>query len=108
MIFARESESNEWKRSGKNNWCKCAHTSILSPSRNLENGHREYSDDDMDRLQQILFFKECGFSLAQIKEHLNSPSFDREKAFDLQKKFLLHEKRRIELSLKLLRNQYRI
>lgn len=82
--------------------------SILSPSRNPENGYREYSGDDMDRLQQILFFKECGFSLAQIKGLLNSPSFDREKAFDLQKKFLLHEKRRIELSLKLLRNQYRI
>ncbi|KUO70304.1 MAG: MerR family transcriptional regulator [Clostridia bacterium BRH_c25] len=76
--------------------------SILSPSRNPENGYREYSDDDMDRLQQILFFKECGFSLAQIKELLSSPSFDREKAFDLQKKVLLYEKRRIELMLETL------
>lgn len=74
----------------------------LSPSRNPENGYREYSDNDMDRLQQILFFKECGFSLAQIKGLLSSPSFDREKAFNLQKKFLLHEKRRIELMLETL------
>lgn len=75
---------------------------ILSPGRNPENGYREYSDDDMDRLQQILFFKECGFSLAQIKELLSSPNFDREKAFDLQKKYLLHEKRRIEMMLETL------
>lgn len=76
--------------------------SILSPGRNPENGYREYSEDDMDRLQQILFFKECGFSLAQIKELLSSPGFDREKAFDLQKKYLLHEKRRIEIMLETL------
>ncbi len=76
--------------------------SILSPGRNPENGYREYTEDDMDRLQQILFFKECGFSLAQIKELLSSPGFDREKAFDLQKKFLLHEKKRIESMLETL------
>ncbi|MDR1542316.1 MAG: MerR family transcriptional regulator [Clostridiales bacterium] len=76
--------------------------SLLSPSRTLENGYREYSDDDMDRLQQILLFKECGFSLAQIKELLNSPCFDREKAFDLQRKLLLHENRRIESMLETL------
>lgn len=76
--------------------------SLLSPSRNPENGYREYSDNDMDRLQQILFFKECGFSLAQIKELLSSPNFDREQAFALQRKFLLHEKGRIELMLETL------
>ncbi len=75
---------------------------ILSPGRNPENGYREYSDEDMDRLQQILFFKECGFSLVQIKELLSSPSFDREKAFDLQKKYLLQEQRRIEIMLETL------
>lgn len=73
--------------------------SILSPNRNPKNGYREYSNDDMDRLQQILLFKECGFSLTQIKELLGNPNFNREKAFYLQKKSLLHEKRRIELML---------
>jgi len=76
--------------------------SILSPGRNPGNGYREYSENDMDRLQQILFFKECGFSLVQIKGLLNSPGFDREMAFDLQKKFLLHQKKRIELMLETL------
>lgn len=76
--------------------------SILSPGRNPENGYRDYTDDDLDRLQQILFFKECGFSLSQIKELLNSPDFDREKAFELQRKYLSHEKMRIESMLETL------
>ena len=76
--------------------------SLLSPRRNPENGYREYRDEDLDKLQQILFFKECGFSLAKIKELLDKPNFDREKAFELQKKYLLHEKKRISSMLKTL------
>jgi len=72
---------------------------LLCPSRNEENSYREYSDGDLDRLQQILFFKECGFSLARIGQLLSSPAFDRQKAFDLQKKYLLHEKERINAML---------
>ena len=64
---------------------------LLCPSRNPENDYREYNEKDLDRLQQILFFKECGFSLAKIQTLLGSPSFDREKAFALQKKYLLHD-----------------
>ncbi|MBE6012840.1 MAG: MerR family transcriptional regulator, partial [Lachnospiraceae bacterium] len=30
---------------------------LLSPCRNPDNGYREYKDEDIDRLQQILFFK---------------------------------------------------
>ena len=72
---------------------------LLQPDRNPENGYREYSEKDLDLLQQILFFKECGFSLAVIRKLLSAPSFDREKAFALQKKMLLHEKERIEAML---------
>lgn len=72
---------------------------LLCPGRNPENGYREYGEGDLDRLQQILFFKECGFSLANIQKLLSSPSFDREKAFALQRKVLLHEKERIDAML---------
>jgi DNA-binding transcriptional MerR regulator len=72
---------------------------LLNPNRNPENGYREYSDDDLDLLQQILFFKACGFSLAEIKKLLSNPNFDREKAFMVQKKYLLHEKKRIDAML---------
>lgn len=69
---------------------------LLRPSRNKENGYREYLDDDLDQLQQILFFKACGFQLSTIQQLLSSSSFNRQEAFLLQKKYLLHEKKRIE------------
>lgn len=75
---------------------------ILSPHRNPDNGYREYSNADIDQLQQILFFKTCGFSLAKIKELLGRPDFDREKAFELQKKYLLLEKKRLDSMLETL------
>lgn len=75
---------------------------ILSPCRNPENGYREYDHADMDKLQQILFFKECGFPLAKIKKLLDRPDFDGEKAFEIQKKYLLHEQKRINSMLKTL------
>jgi DNA-binding transcriptional MerR regulator len=49
-----------------------------------------------------LFFKECGFSLKEIKGLLADKNFDREKAFILQKKYLLQEKKRIETMLETL------
>lgn len=76
--------------------------SLLSPRRNRENDYREYKDEDLDRLQQILLFKACGFSLAKIKELLNRPDFDRARAFALQKNYLLHEQERISTMLKTL------
>lgn len=72
---------------------------LLKPNRNNENNYREYTYEDIAILQQILFFKECGFSLENIAELLQSPAFDREEAFELQRKALLYEKRRIETML---------
>ena len=75
---------------------------ILVPGRNAENDYREYTDIEIDRLQQILFFRECGFSLKQIKSMLDNPEFDRAAAFSLQRKTLLHQKNRIDRVLKTL------
>lgn len=72
---------------------------LLRPARRTENEYRDYSDDDLDRLQQILLFRACGFSLEKIQALLDSPSFDRERAFLLQKKMLEHEKERINAML---------
>jgi DNA-binding transcriptional MerR regulator len=54
-----------------------------------------------------LFFKECGFSLKEIKGLLADENFDREKAFILQKKYLLQEKKRIETMLETLEKSSR-
>ncbi|MGG0025012.1 MerR family transcriptional regulator [Bacillus inaquosorum] len=56
------------------------HIQLLNPSALTDAGYRLYSDADLERLQQILFFKEIGFRLEDIKEMLDHPNFDRKAA----------------------------
>jgi len=49
---------------------------LLKPSSVGENGYRYYADDAVLRLQQILFFRELDFSLADIQAILDQPDFD--------------------------------
>ena len=50
---------------------------LLKPSRVAESGYRYYSGAEVDRLQDILYYRALGVELAQIKECLDNPSFDR-------------------------------
>jgi DNA-binding transcriptional MerR regulator len=45
---------------------------LLSPHKDPKTSYRWYNDDDLDRLQQILFYKELDYSLKDIKDILNS------------------------------------
>jgi MerR family transcriptional regulator, thiopeptide resistance regulator len=49
---------------------------LLAPSKVKDNGYRSYDDDALLRLQQILFYREVGLELTQIKAILDSPNFD--------------------------------
>ncbi len=49
---------------------------LLTPSKVGANGYRYYDDQALLRLQQILFYREVGLELEQIKEVLDSPDFD--------------------------------
>lgn len=49
---------------------------LLKPSKVGANGYRFYDDSALLRLQQILFYREIGLELMQIKEILDSPDFD--------------------------------
>lgn len=69
---------------------------LLKPSSSSESGYRLYSEPDIERLQQILFFRELGFSLADIKAILDNPSFDRRAALSCHRELLLGQKMRIE------------
>ena len=75
---------------------------LVSPARSRENHYREYAGKDLADLQQVLFFKECGFSLNKIHSLLSDKNFDREKAFQLQKRHLLQQKNRIDTMLETL------
>lgn len=50
---------------------------LLRPSRVAESGYRFYGPEEVDRLQQILFYRALGVELSRIKEILDAPSFDR-------------------------------
>lgn len=50
---------------------------LLEPSAVGENNYRYYDEDNLLRLQQILFYREMGLGLLQIKDILDAPDFDR-------------------------------
>ncbi len=46
---------------------------LLEPRDRTGAGYRRYSEDDLDRLRHILFYRELGFSLDDIATILNDP-----------------------------------
>ncbi|WP_432135225.1 MULTISPECIES: MerR family transcriptional regulator [unclassified Streptomyces] len=49
---------------------------LLVPSERSHAGHRRYTDADLDRLQQILFYRELGFPLDEVAVLLDDPDAD--------------------------------
>jgi len=49
---------------------------LLTPQRE-ENGYRSYSTAQVDRLQEILFYRQMGIPLEEIKMLLSAPDYDR-------------------------------
>jgi DNA-binding transcriptional MerR regulator len=67
---------------------------LLVPSSRNESGYRLYAEDDLQRLQQILLWRELGFPLEEIRRILDDPGFDRRKALLAQRKELVARGRR--------------
>jgi DNA-binding transcriptional MerR regulator len=61
---------------------------ILKPAYYGGNGYRYYEEKELLQLQQILFFKELGFSLKQIKKVLTAKEFNPLEALNAHKKSL--------------------
>lgn len=68
---------------------------LLKPESVSPAGYRLYTDRDLEILQQILFFKELGFSLQETGEILNGPHFDRLRALRTHKELLLKKRDRL-------------
>jgi len=75
---------------------------ILKPSELTQSGYRLYDDEALQKLQQILFFRELGFKLKDIREILEKPDFDRIAAFKKQKELLLLKRNRTDRLIQLL------
>ncbi|WP_455581864.1 MerR family transcriptional regulator [Dysosmobacter sp.] len=69
---------------------------LLKPSRVAESGYRYYGGAEVDRLQDILYYRALGVELAQIKECLDDPSFDRLAALRSHLAALEAERERLE------------
>ncbi len=69
---------------------------LLKPTSVTEAGYRLYDDTALERLQHILLFRELQFPLKDIKEILDSPDFDRNKALEQQIELLTMKKEHLE------------
>ncbi len=69
---------------------------LLHPAEMSEAGYRLYDDAVLERLQHILLFKELQFPLKEIKNILDSPCFDRNRALDQQITLLQMKKEHLE------------
>ena len=69
---------------------------LLKPIQYTESGYRLYDDTSLERLQQILLFKELEFPLREIKWIIDAPNYDRNKALEQQIELLTMKKEHLE------------
>ncbi|WP_223703132.1 MerR family transcriptional regulator [Sutcliffiella deserti] len=69
---------------------------ILKPARMNSSGYRIYGQAEVDRLQQILFYRELEVDLENIKKIVNSPSFDDAKALVDHREKLLTKRTQLD------------
>ncbi|MEQ2528739.1 MerR family transcriptional regulator [Bacillaceae bacterium CLA-AA-H227] len=75
---------------------------ILKPTLVTDKGRRYYSEQDFITLQKIVTLKFLGYSLDQIKEFLETKTWDIKDSLKLQKETMLEQKKQIENVLKAL------
>lgn len=69
---------------------------LLHPAEYTASGYRLYDDTALERLQQILLFRELEFPLKDIKEILDGKDFDRNRALEQQIELLTLKKEHLE------------
>jgi DNA-binding transcriptional MerR regulator len=70
---------------------------ILKPARINSSGYRIFGQKEVDRLQQILFYRELGISLDQIKEIITAPAFNAADALKEHREKLLEKRKQLDL-----------
>lgn len=69
---------------------------ILKPARINSSGYRIYGKSEVDRLQQILFYRELGVNLESIKNIVTAPSFDGTAALWEHREKLLEKREQLD------------
>src|SRR5574344_2347208 len=70
---------------------------LLAPSEVVsETGYRYYDDNSLEKLQQILFYRELDFPLKEIVQIMNSANYKKEDALVKQRELLLLKRNRLD------------
>jgi DNA-binding transcriptional MerR regulator len=75
---------------------------LLCPEISENSGYRWYGKTDVERMQQILFYRELEFSLKEIAAILSDPQYDKQEALRRQRHLLQLKRMRLDRLLKLL------
>lgn len=70
---------------------------LLRPERDAENDYRIYQEEQVDRLQQILFYRQLGLGLEEIRRALDDPSYSREESLKSHLSALKQQKEQLEI-----------
>ena len=69
---------------------------LLPPGRVTQAGYRLYDDAAMARLQEVLFFRELGFALEDIRTIMTDPGYDRKEALRRHRAMLKKKRAQID------------
>ena len=65
---------------------------LLHPKRKSSNGYRIYGEQEVEKLQQILFYRHLDMPLEEIQRIMNDPKFDTQKALESHRQQLAAKK----------------
>jgi DNA-binding transcriptional MerR regulator len=78
---------------------------LLKPTIVTNAKYRLYTDNDLSRLQEILFFREIGFALKEIKHLISSPDYNRAEALKKHLDILMAQRERINALIDLVKSR---
>ena len=68
---------------------------LLNPTELTEVGYRLYDNKALEKLQEIMFFRELDIPLIDIKKIMENPNYDKEQALLTQKNLLEQKRNRL-------------
>ena len=77
---------------------------LLCPRRGRDNDYRLYGRGEVDRLQQILLYRDMGLPLEEIRNLLDAPGFDREAALREHLTRLWERRREVDALIRAVQN----
>ena len=76
---------------------------LLAPSEVIsDTGYRYYNEEAVERLQQILFYRELDFPLREITNIMNADGYNKKEALEHQRELLVLKRKRMDKLIDLL------